>query len=92
MNTCKTCKHWCNRQRELNYWETTGFCTNPALQFTIKDGRRAGVIDRENEKNRSNVTGNPSHDFETGALGSIKPSRYSLATTDDFGCVLHEKK
>ena len=28
VKTCKTCEHFKGGQRELNYWKTTGFCTN----------------------------------------------------------------
>ena len=93
MSTCKTCLHWRNAQRELNYWDSTGVCVCPAMKFGIETGRMLGVIDRCNEKDRSQVTGNPSHDIETvGAGHRISESRYSIATAEDFGCILHEPK
>lgn len=93
MSNCKTCIHWHNKQRELNYWHTTGFCLCPALKFTVANGRMLGVIDRENEKDRVKVSGNPSHDVETMTVyHAVYPSRYSIVTEEDFGCILHEQK
>lgn len=93
MSTCKTCVHWHNKQRELNYWDTTGLCLCPAMKFNTNKGRLVGVIDRENERDRVRVSGNPAHDIEVlEQYHKIAPSRYSLATQEDFGCILHEPK
>jgi len=91
-NTCKTCKHFKNAQRELNYWDSTGFCTNDKFKFNTVDGRLIGVFDSENPKS-SNISGNCSHDFET--LNNDNHSRnkevYVLAVEENFGCIFHEK-
>lgn len=92
MNNCKTCKHWHNRQRELNYGKSIGLCLCPAMRFNTTDGRMLGIVDRENYRDRSKISGNPSHDIEsTPDSGySINSSRYSIATEELFGCLLHE--
>jgi hypothetical protein len=93
-NTCKTCMHFKCNQRELNYWETTGFCTNDKFRFTTQRGRLVGVYDKQNKKDTQIVTGNPSHDIETIGNSPIKimKSRYCLQVTEDFGCIYHELK
>lgn len=88
----KNCIHFKNAQRELNYWKSTGFCTNPEFKFTTVNGRIVGVYDRENIKDTKRVTGNPSHDIESVSFGSVAQSRYSLAVSEDFGCIYYEKK
>lgn len=93
MSNCKTCVHWHNKQRELNYWHTTGFCLCPAMNFTVANGKPLGVIDRCNEKDRQLISGNPSHDIETMTEAHvINASRYSIATQEDFGCVFHKQR
>lgn len=89
---CVSCKHFNNAQRELNYWQGTGFCTNDKFRFNTYDGRLIGVYDKENKKDISKITGNPSHDFETVCKSpiSVKESRYLLQVSCDFGCIYHE--
>ena len=89
--TCKNCKHWKNKQRELNYWDDNGFCVNPELAFDTQDGRLAGVFDTENHKGK-HVDGNPSHDFESRESCQVKQSRYLLTTNAEFGCNKFEAK
>lgn len=91
-NKCKNCTHWKNRQRELNYWDSTGFCLNPKFNFNTNDGRLIGVVDLDNIRNRTKVIGNCSHDFETGQYGNINHSRYLLATEEEFGCNYFDKR
>lgn len=90
MANCKTCKHWKNKQATLSYWEHFGFCINPKFNFNTNDGRLIGVIDLQNLKDRLKVSGNCSHDFETGSEGQIHASRYILTTEEEFGCNFHE--
>lgn len=90
-STCKTCKHWHNKQRDLNYWKTTGFCLNGKFSFNSSRGRLIGVVDLLNQKDKIKVSGNPSHDFETKSDNYVvNPSRYLLQTEEDFGCIFHE--
>ncbi len=92
-NKCKTCKHFKSGQRELNYWDNTGFCINENLSFNTRTGRLIGVFDKENQRDISKITGNPSHDFETtcDAPICVKQSRYCLQVEEDFGCIFHSK-
>ncbi len=91
MKTCKTCVYYCPRQRDLNYLKDVGVCIAPHLGFNIENGRLVGVVDTENQKDRTHVTGNTAHDFEhTARPMQIKHSRYLLQVSDEFGCVKHE--
>ena len=76
--TCKTCEHFKCGQRELNYWEGAGFCTNGKFRFNTIVGRLIGVYDKENAKDNQRITGNTSHDIETMSEGPFKinESRY----------------
>jgi hypothetical protein len=91
-DTCETCVHWKNKQRLLNYWKNTGFCTNVKFKFNTVTGRLVGVIDTENLVDQKKVPGNPSHDIETIMTASTSFSRYILTTEEDFGCIYHEKR
>lgn len=89
-NLCRNCRHWYNRQRDLNYLADIGFCLNPLFAFNTESGRAVGVIDTQNKKPLS-VTGECSHDIETrNGIGGIKESRYLLQTHDDFGCIFFD--
>lgn len=89
--TCENCKFWKNKQQLTNYHNEIGFCINPKFNFNTIDGRIIGVIDKENLRDRTKITGNPSHDFETLEHFNVKPSRYCLTVTSDFGCIYHQK-
>ena len=93
VSKCSTCHWWKNKQMFLNYRDETGFCINPKFLFNSTDGRLIGVVDTQNLRDRTKITGNPSNDFEvidnSYALASIKPSRYLLQTEEEFGCIFH---
>lgn len=91
---CITCAHFKCAQRELNYWESTGFCTNNKFKFNTVDGRLIGVYDKENLRDTKTITGNPSHNIETISHSpySISESRYVLQVGENFGCIYHEVK
>lgn len=92
-NKCRTCVHWYNKQRELNYLDDIGFCLNGKFQFNTQDGRLVGVVDLGNKIDRAKVSGECSHNIETKTsnIGGIGFSQYLLQTHDDFGCIYHEK-
>lgn len=92
MPNCNTCTHWKNKQRLLNYWSTTGVCTNSKFKFDTVDGRLIGVIDTENLRNQQKIIGNPAHDFETVHNYAPSFSRYLLVTEESFGCNFHTAK
>lgn len=94
MNKCKTCSHWKNQQMLLNYCKSTGFCINPRFGFNTSDGRLIGVVDTHNLRDRVEVPGNPSNDFEVvnNERVGIKPSRYLLQTEEEFGCIFYNKE
>ena len=90
-NLCVSCKHWHSGQKDINYHEDIGISVNPDMAFNITDGRKAGILDQKNLKNRTHVTGNCAHDFEH-KKSAVVPSRYSLVTNELFGCILHIKR
>lgn len=95
INKCSTCEHFKNQQAALNYQDSIGFCTNGKFAFNTVNGRLVGVVDRENGRDRTKITGNPSHDVETisnSGSQSVQPSRYLLQVEEDFGCIFHEQK
>lgn len=94
INRCKNCIHWHNKQRLLNYMDSVGICLNDAFRFNTNNGRLIGVIDTDNERDRQKVSGNCAHDIETHqyTMGPVHTSRYLLQTSEDFGCIFHEKK
>jgi len=93
---CKTCTFWKNNQRDLNYSDSRGVCLHPSNNFTTTDGRDIGVLDMQNMRNRKDLPGNPSHDFEAVesniVIGKILHSRYLLVVDEDFGCIRHNVK
>jgi hypothetical protein len=62
------------------------------MSFSIKDDRRCGVVDTQNLKDQTKVSGNPAHDFEHLKMVSPEFSRYLLQVGEDFGCVFHKEK
>ena len=90
---CKSCCHFKNAQRELNYHNDIGFCVNDKFTFDTSKGRIVGVYDKNNVKDVNVVSGNPSHDIESiQSFLKIKQSKYLLQVSEDFGCIYHEKK
>ena len=92
MKNCKTCIHFANNQRLLNYFEDTGFCLSKQMAFNTKDGRRCGVVDTHNLRDQTKVSGNPAHDFEHTDNTKTNFSRYLLQVSEDFGCIFHKEK
>ena len=90
---CKSCIFWKNGQQALNYHDHIGFCVNPAFKFNVQVGRLIGVYDDENERDK-NVSGNPSHDFETLKEDLFGPEKsiYHLTTAEEFGCIYHKSR
>lgn len=89
---CKTCHHWRNEQRLLNYSKSNGVCLNPVFKFNTANGRLIGVLDVQNIRDQEVVSGVCSHNVETMAItGPIAFSRYLLQTNENFGCIYHEK-
>lgn len=94
MTNCKNCTYWKNKQRDLNYASDNGICLHPSNNFNTTDGRAIGVLDIQQYKNRKEVTGNPSHDFESikspVVIGALQHARYLLVTSEEFECNRHE--
>jgi len=78
MNTCKTCQHWRNKQRELSFKESSGFCDH---------------WDSDNENANPKVfVHNPYEVFAAGFLnddGTVHDWQSELVTGPDFGCIHH---
>jgi hypothetical protein len=53
-----------------------------------------GVVDTQNLRNQTEVTGHPAHDVETLKENQfdVNFSRYLLATEEDFGCNFFEQR
>lgn len=63
------------------------------MNFNFNDGRLVGVVDLANPIDRSKVSGEAFHDFESQVRPTeIKHGRYLLTTNVKFGCILHESQ
>jgi len=90
---CETCRYYHSSQRELNFWDDIGFCTNDEFRFNTRVGRMVGVYDKDNLKDVGEVTGNPTHDIETISESghTVMNSRYCLQVSEEFGCIYHRE-
>jgi hypothetical protein len=89
---CASCKHWKNKQAELEYHEESGICTSHALKFSIyADSMPPAVLDRGNVSTKFRGI----HHFENQSkevpIGAVEKSRYVFVTGWQFGCVNFEK-
>lgn len=90
-SVCKNCSFWKNKQRDLNYSSDNGICLHPSNTFNTTNSRAIGLLDMQQPKNRKEVSGNPSHDFESHVdIGDINHARYLLVTSEEFACNRHE--
>ena len=92
LGNCKNCKHWNNRQSELDYSNHYGICSCFRWKFTISSEADIRVLDRlaKTDKNMHVST------FESTSIevpiGNVDRSRYCFVTEENFGCVHHETK
>lgn len=90
--TCKNCQHWKSGQLALSYKEDIGFCAAPNLEYDmVGDRPMARILDRGNLNEKWLRT----HFLKTKkgvSETNVPVDRYTLVTTEDFGCVNFENK
>lgn len=93
-NICSNCASWNNKQAELHYTSSRGFCTSQKLGFNTAKLENCSVFDRQNIK-PSTYTGVQDFEYRDpakhGAHDVVK-SRYGFVTGEDFGCVHFQEK
>jgi len=88
-NLCCTCKHWNNKQSELQYSEILGICTSvnhktDSLLFDRVDRfAKDCAIMRVAKFEYQDMDIPEQH---------VRASRYCFVTKEDFGCIHHSKK
>lgn len=87
-NNCVSCKHWKNKQAELDYCSSTGICTCFKWKFGTGNYGDVMILDRENRSQGYKGTNRFESEQQT-----IKPerSRYCFVTEETFGCIHHNK-
>lgn len=88
---CLTCKHWKNKQSQLNFSEDVGFCANTNMGYSPDNGVIVGFIDSEKSKVGIGNTAFVPHIFGgTNSTDNFDPDkRYFLCTSSQFGCIYH---
>jgi hypothetical protein len=88
---CMNCKWWRNKQAEIDYRTTEGFCLSPRNQYDLHKGTAVQLLDRKNKDNPSKM-----QKFEslnnTIPFGKVHESRYILVTEEEFGCINFTKQ
>ena len=87
---CSSCKHWNNKQSELEYSKDYGICTCFKWKFTTTNEADCLLLDRENRNNSKFMGVNrfENHNNQVIINGTEK-SRYCFVTEEKFGCIHH---
>ncbi len=88
---CLTCKHWNNRQAELEYSKFDGICNCFAWKFHRMNESDCKVLDRENRTEKHMGVNRFESVSNVVPFGKVEASRYVLVTASGFGCIHHEK-
>lgn len=87
---CSSCRHWNNKQAELEYSQFYGICTCHKWKFITTDNSDVRVLDRDNVSSKHMGV----HTFENRSMvvpiGKVETSRYCLVTSEHFGCCNYE--
>ena len=89
---CKSCKHWNNRQAELEYSTHFGICTCYRWKFTISNAADVVLLDRNNRSEKHMGVQRFENQSNVVPIGKADVSRYCFVTEEEFGCIHHNKK
>ena len=89
--TCLSCKHWKNKQAELEYSNTYGICTCFKWKFTIINNADVALLDRENRSDKHKGVQRFESQNNQVPIGTVEKSRYCLVTEEEFCCIHHNK-
>ena len=91
INKCSSCKHWNNKQSELEYSNNYGICTIWRWKFTISNDADCMVLDRQNRTDKHMGVNRFESQKSEIPIGVVDHSRYCFVTEEEFGCIHHNK-
>lgn len=91
MSCCKTCKHWNNKQAELEYNKRMGICTCYKWKFTTTNYGDIALLDRANRSDKFMGIRRFESQLNEVPFGKVEPSNYCFVTEEGFGCIHHSK-
>lgn len=92
MEKCKNCKHWNNKQAELEYNTFFGICTCFKWNNGSASYGDVKVLDRNNRTEKHMGTNNFESKSGVVPIGKVAKSRYCFVTEETFGCVHFKNK
>jgi len=91
-NLCASCKHWKNKQSELEYSSHNGICTNYKWKFGSTNYADVKVLDRQNRTEKHMGVNRFECQNNEVPINAVEKSRYCFVTEEGFGCIHHAKK
>ena len=91
MPRCSSCKHWKNKQSELEYSGHYGICTNYRWKFTTTNHSDCLLLDRQNRTEKHMGVSRFESQKNEIPFGEVDRSRYCFVTEEGFGCVHHNE-
>lgn len=88
---CADCKHWNNKQAELEYSKYYGICTSIRWKFSTTNDSDCCVLDRDNRSDKFKGVQRFETQNDQVPIGAVNKSRYCFVTEENFGCVNFEK-
>ena len=84
---CINCIWYKPNQAELAYKSGEGFCTSPAMEFSISKGVSVSLLDRSNPHSTHQNKTHHLENIKSFDGGKQQHKRYALVVQEDFGCV-----
>lgn len=91
MPRCISCKHWNNKQAELEYSNHYGICTCFKWKFTFTNDADCLLLDRVNRTEKFMGVNRFENQNNQVPICATDKSRYCFVTEENFGCVHHNK-
>ena len=88
---CETCKHWNNKQAELEYNERVGICTCYKWKFGTTNYGDIMLLDRNNKSDKFMNVQRFESQLNEIPFGRVTESDYCFVTEEKFGCIYHKK-
>ena len=88
---CSSCKHWNNKQSELEYSKNYGICTCFRWKFTTTNNADCLLLDRGNRTEKFMGVNRFENQNNQVPIGETDKSRYCFVTEQDFGCIHHNE-
>jgi hypothetical protein len=91
MLNCQSCKHWNNKQSELEYSNHYGICTCFKWKFTTTNDADCQILDRANRSDKHMGVNRFESQNNHVPIGVTEKSRYCFVTERKFGCIHHSE-